>query len=833
VNVFIGREKEVSEAIDVLGDIGEGLVWDVVGVHGIGKSALLEHVLAQAAELEQPKRPAILTVDMTSRGLDDSFRGDYGPNASAAVLWQTFVRSRELMLECADYFTEKLRCEDFDEFRQICALQGKRADAFIAEHDLRSDAAKPGATSVAEQAVKTRIRELQKAVDDAFLAAWKEFTARRRVLITLDPFDGVASNELGHWLVRLALQLPRTLTMVARVPSSIALAPGHPRMRQLELPYFTVDQVSIYLSKRFREEHLEPGVHQAVYDYTEGHPGGVELATKLIREKGSDIDARALRRILDRLPADPQQRWGTLVRFIVDAVHDPVLRKAVDAASVALSFDEPLLAALLGVDEVKTGAGDAVHALNVHRLIQPVRGGMRPNRYRLIEFIRLSLSDDVRSKHDTRWKLLHERAAAHYFTLLEQEEADFGGGTYGQWYRYERSEWQANKQDWLYHSGQLRERRELTRARFVLVFLEAFWWWGCYQKFDFNQRLLEDWERATATWAKAGDAAGEAVKDHRLAEALRFVLDNYPLGHDKPATAPWDEIAENLQLVQDLCGLGTGARLPKKAAERRQLARARAMIRIFLAHTSRFRDPADTEADDYYGQALNTFEKLQDDWVVAWLLFESADLALERGRAEEAAALVAKSAALTLEFTLAAEDEGEDDTDADDLDFDDEVSGEWDYELLANLHRARADAHWLAGEVDEAAVEYGRAVADAYWFQGRPHPPDRYTHRFYDEMTGRAAQRVLTLAHDDLGQAVRFATAVRKQLRGAAPTADPDAAVRSGKPSEVSAALFPRGPDPATELRDDTSSFMRDWRRSWERDRPNPAEQLPDLMGED
>jgi hypothetical protein len=281
--------------------------------------------------------------------------------------------------------------------------------------------------------------------------------------------------------------------------------------------------------------------------------------------------------------------------------------------------------------------------------------------------------------------------------------------------------------------------------------------------------------------------------------------------------------------VASLCGPASGARVREDADKRRQLARAQAMIKVFLAHTRRFRDPADPAADSYYGEALRTFQKLPDEWVVAWLRFETADLALERDQVEQAVSLVGESAALTRQFTLADEDESGDDVE--DLGLDDDISGEWDYELLANLHRARADAHWMRGEVDQAASEYGRAVADAYWFQGQPHPPDPYTQRFYEEITTRAAERVLALVADGDARALQFAASVGA-MPWPGPAPDAATALEAGRVADVRAALFPRGPDPATELRDDDTPFMNEWRLRW-RDRSDPAEELSVLIGED
>ena len=293
MDVFVGRDKQVEEAIDALSSIiDEGAVWDIVGVHGIGKTVFIEQVRAEAAHAAH--RPEIFPVDMTQRGLDDSYRGDFGPGASAAVLWLTFERSRELMLESVDYFVGKdPKCADFDDFKNRCEDLRKRGDELVAGHDFRSDGSKTDQSSVADQALRTRIRDLQERLDDAFLEAWDEFTTNRRVLITLDPFEGLAHNELGHWLVGLLLRLPKTLTLLARVPSSIVLARNHPRMRQLYLSYFTVDQVDTYLATLFGES-AKPGIAQAIHGYTDGHPGGTALVAKLIDETGGNIEARKL-----------------------------------------------------------------------------------------------------------------------------------------------------------------------------------------------------------------------------------------------------------------------------------------------------------------------------------------------------------------------------------------------------------------------------------------------------------------------------------------------------------------------------------------------------------
>lgn len=822
--VFIGRSRERADAVESLCRLEDGVVWDVTGVHGVGKSTLLNRVAHEVKQLDGP--PTVLPVELYDSGLDDGFQGDWGPGASAAVLWQTFVRSRELMLSAADRMVRDYRSEDFEFFRQVAADEGKRADRYIHAHGPRVAAGAAGAPSVADQAVRATIREHQRSVDDAFVEAWEAFTARRRVLVTVDCFESVALTELGQWVVRLSLRLPRTLTLLARTPGP-SLGGETDRLVQRHMTHFTEEEVGAYLVGRLGDHPSVDGLASAVFDYTDGHPGGTALAAKLIVERGSDVSPKELRRLLDRLPDDPERRWSKLVELIVEAVRDPVLRDAVGAAAVARSFDAPLLAALLG-DHGDRQVTGAVKALIEHRLAQPVRQGQRPNRFRLVEFVRLALDEDLRDQDPDRWRALHGRAAAYYFERLQEEEQDLNPGSYGQWYRYERREWQANKRDWLHHSGRLLRRRELTRARFLLVFLEAFWWWGCYEKFDFTQRLVEDWERAISVWSDSTTSETYA-KDQQLADALWFLLNHYPTGYRKPASAAWEEMASKLRLVESLCDLEAGWTHARDVEQRRQLALARALVNVFLAHTRRFRDPMDPGADRYYAIAITLLQGLGDDeWMLAWLDFETADLAIERARIEEANRLIGESARRLLasmgygEEVVAAGAGVRSDHSLADV----PVTG-WDYELLANLHRARADALWLAGRPVEAAREYGRAVASAYWFQGHPHPPDEYTLRFYCEMTERTSERIDDVARGDEDVAAGFVQAVRSELPGDGPVRPLVAAVPEGEGASLGA-LYPRGPA-GTELRSDDSPFLDAWRQLWEM-RSDPVAELLELV---
>ena len=61
--------------------------------------------------------------------------------------------------------------------------------------------------------------------------------------------------------------------------------------------------------------------------------------------------------------------------------------------------------------------------------------------------------------------------------------------------------------EWLYHlreSAQTEGERRRARLKFVRIFLDAFWWWGCYVDFPFCRDLLADWSDFIAEFGSRG-----------------------------------------------------------------------------------------------------------------------------------------------------------------------------------------------------------------------------------------------------------------------------------------------------------------------------------------
>ncbi|GIG59370.1 hypothetical protein Lfu02_37420 [Longispora fulva] len=812
---FIGRRAEIARALGLLTPAPHGSVLDVVGMHGIGKTFFLQEMVSEARAAGSRVFYKDLADDLTGLGFDE--RHGTGPDAGLAVLVETLVFAGKLARSLLEAFGRSGR-----ELREVVKLHAQlRARLEEGSGNTVTLGAHSSVENMNLRVVEdvARVMALQAEFDEAFVGAWPAATGGRPVLLAIDSFERVVDDEIGRWLLKTVTSLPNTLTLLARTPTGHSLVSDSAHVHREPLAPFEPAEVAEYLQEQVGPELVDGDIAEIVYTFTHGHPGGVDLAGRYLLEHGAARQGRMtpaeLRREFARLPEREGDRWGGMVDLILGVLRGErrsSLTPAVECAAVVGRFDAPMMVDLLGLTD--TGEADRVlKGLEGLRLAWnvPDEVGERSDWYRLHEFIRISLAEQLRTGNQDRWLHLHDLAARHCYDRLLNWEDD--RGEYGTWHCYENPHWQEYKQAWLHHTGQTTPDPRLTFVRFLVVFLEAFWWWGCYHPFPFNRQLIDDWERFLGAWGTrpTWNARGGSPKvaGQRLSDALVFLIDHYPHGHDKSRPSqPWEAIRRKLLQAQDICGLAPGGRLRVSEEDTVAVARARGLLDIFLAHTRRFADPADPGAVRYYDSALTAF--VDDHWVTEWLLFERADLDLERGLLDEALAGVDRAARAVLELA-----------DTDD---------EWDHELAANLHRVRADVLWARGEPDRAAEAYRLALVDAYWFQGSPHEPDAYSARFYKEITSRAVDRIVSLAATDPDAAVRFAMAVRPLAEEAGGVAADGVRelILTGSPEALADRLLPRGPA-EHELSDPQSEFLDELRDRREF-APEPRENITVLL---
>jgi hypothetical protein len=607
----------------------------------------------------------------------------------------------------------------------------------------------------------------RRAIVSAFPNRFRVLFKRKPLVVTVDGYDAVAGKPVGEWLLDLLHRLPNTLVVLARSPIVSAPPVAKDTMLPAELTLFTRDEVAELLAKYFGREP-DDSLVDVVYAWSEGHPGTAAIAAKFACSL-DDRQAATLEARLSAPPEDVRQERARLALEFVSTLGGEDLARIATASAVLRVFDEELLAALLDT-ALPEGAVDRLCVAGIVERVGDADSGL----FRVHGFIRESLLE--LASYATR-KKLHRRAASQYLELLSEEESELGDEArpYESWYRYEKPEWQAKLREWLYHQREAAQtEKEILRARlqFVRIFLDAFWWWGCYIDFPFCRDLITDWERAR------GD-------DAEWLDDLRLFLDAYPVGWRKQGASGWTDVEAALIGVREECGID-GRPDALSGPEARH---TRGLVDNFMAHSCRYRDAADDAARrrqyeracGYYAEAAMLFEKGREEWELAWTLFETAELHADYG--EYATAREGWRAAVSA--TL----------------------GQDDFELTANLHRLCADIRWHDGATAEAFAAHARAVLHAYLFQSKTpsHRPDAYTVAFYFEHIERTFERLRELDAAALAAGVET---LREPFSTTVSAGEVSSLLASGDPRALTGSLFPAGPR-EDELLSARSAFTR------------------------
>ncbi|MEV0002331.1 hypothetical protein AB0H28_08605 [Micromonospora sp. NPDC050980] len=781
VDGLIDRGEQLRTVLAGIRETGRG-TFAVVGGHGMGKTSFLT-MLRDAVRREFPDAVLMPMRPQESPevyGLSEAYSGQYGPAVTPAVA--------ALLLDKSTQFLGDLVQDVIGQFGTFAVAKEGAPRASTVTMNNTFVAKSWGAISNAQVDVNVqgpaespleRLSRAQRGIDDAFLTDWRAFLAGRRAVLILDGFETLIDDAVGQWFVRLARRLPDTAVVLSLVPREYA---EHGR-RVLdpdlieELPRFTVAEAHSYLTYHFGDR---AGVRlaQAVTTFTGGHPYGLRLVTQFITAHLDEaLVPGRLREMLIDLSDGGDPKLDRLVREVIQPDRNPNVWRVAEVASLLNSFDVPMLVDLLGGEDPAADpeqVSDAVRQIERLGLLDPLSVA---GRFRLHDFIRPAMSEAVRRFTPDRWTRIHSRAAAYYYRQITEIEAKTETA-YGSWFKYEDAVWQMHETDWMYHSAQLSEDRDLTRAQFVVLFLEAFWWWGLYVDFAFCHQLVESWQRAA-----------QDKLDRDLLDEVRRFHRNYPTGPDKPAGAHWTEARHALRTVGELCGVRHGWRAPGRSPEAAGVyRRAWLYLRLFTAHTFWY-DHRFADAERTYRQLESEFVDLDDDWMVAWLYFEWAEVAYAAGDHGSAAVRCRRSGERMRRLAEA---------------------GEVDSELLANVHRLLADL-WHDTDPVAAAREYGQAVKRAFVFHRMANSldpvvsaPDEYTSQFYDEMTTRAAGRVPGWV--GRGAFPDILAALVEPTAGVVP----DGALAGTDAGALAATLFPRGPRPS-ELYQRRGPFTDYW----------------------
>jgi hypothetical protein len=694
---FVGRTELVEEILQA----PAGSCYVVTGPQGSGKSWLLEKLKDDNREEGAPFAHILL----------DAHRRPPPTAAMAAIALERDQRAfREIVKKLVSDTTD----EDVDVRLTARAKPGRSAFAPPEPDDSYKTSPEQAMEAIAELTDQVRER--------LAIAAGGLAGSGTRLLILVDDMDAVAGRPLGSWLLDLLMGLPGT-TVVLTQKTMAGLPADDERIVKRTLGNLSAAEVAVYLRRRIGDPTEFDHLAELVYGYTDGHPMATALTSDLISQGSNGMErSLALVRRLSASQTRSAQQLRDLVHSLTEAIEheDEALRNALDCLWIVRRFDRRLLQHLLDEPNEATARG-LIGQLSTYSFVQS-RTGTRPADayYTIHEFVRDYAERELLAAQDPdRYADLHKRAEQYYAAELENYEDISGAASqYDSWFRYEDPHWQSLRSEWLYHVAHLEgANRVAGRLSAARLFLDAFWWWGCYLAFPFCEQILADGALAVAD-----------DEDQSWLDNLKVLSTSYPKGWRKgeaPAES-WRAVRQALLFLEQRSGLS-----PKQALEGSEEGRhLRGILDIFLAHCSRYLDPNDTRADERLADALVQFDADEDAWNTAWVHYEWADLALDRltrARHQPAATEpepTASSPVLAHLAPVAASAEALDDR-----------------ELLANAHRVHADLAWSDGDAAGALDAYARAALHAYHFQIKDQP-DEYTAAFLSEMVERTVERL-------------------------------------------------------------------------------------------
>lgn len=772
------------------GDDGQLTIKLLTGLLGSGKTTILRHVESSFAT----RRPTTLATKPVRIGLeefDPGHHGDRGPEASVGAVqasYQMFSAVLTTVLEC------------FGDDAAVAEL--RRKEARVRQNEVYENrvtglaaALQGGDNPLTPTHLADSWRRAAAALAGEFRELWNRILTGGEALILLDNFDAVDDQELGPWLAELLSGLPGTVLIVATESDEALSRPWASSPRAVAIPPLGEKDVEKWLLFKVQDtKKLSRTLVEQVHTASRGHPATLALVHELVWVSGQPVPPGPHPLLAD-LPESRTERLAVLAQRFVQQLQDPSVGLVIRAAAVPRYFDIDLIDHLLRagragqrleLDRFRLGA--VLQTVKGFSFVEELSDDTEHPRLRIHPAVRRGMLEQLRRTDPKSYRDLHRAAADYYAELLSQDVGS--SSAYGEASIYEDLGWQRAKREWCYHSGMATDRQGQTQAmlQFTRLFLDAFFWWGCYIHFDFCDQIVSDLESLTRQDVPGPPAQREARDMRDLHRALRTVLCTYPLGTAVLSGEQWGRLRDSLLSAQFLCGLqkkgglSDEARLAELDPLERQVA---ALLTFFIGDTWRYAGGTADRAERYYARAEIQFA---DDWAKAWVAFHRSELAREEHDDTAFVAHWCRSRRLR---------------DAD------------DDELAADLRRLLGDAAWDRGRLLSAAAHYGRAVRHAYLFNFTNGDPDEYTMQFYIDIRARALRPLFGLWNEG-----RHASAVGCALRmsaamGGHPGPPEESLVRecfgSSRPVRLALLLFPRGPE-VSELELHDTAFGNEYR---------------------
>ena len=221
------------------------------------------------------------------------------------------------------------------------------------------------------------------------------------IVILIDTYEAI--EPLDDWVREVLLgDLPENTLMVlaARNPPSTAWRSDpawQTLIRTIPLRNLSPQESRDYLTRR----EAPPEQHQAVLDFTHGHPLALSLVADMFAQR-SNYQFR---------PEDAPDMVKVLLEKFVQKVPGPAHRAALELCALVRLTTEALLAEILAVAD----AHELFEWLRELSFIEPGRFGLFPH-----DLAREALVADLRWRNPEWYKELHNRARNYYATRVQQ-----------------------------------------------------------------------------------------------------------------------------------------------------------------------------------------------------------------------------------------------------------------------------------------------------------------------------------------------------------------------------------------------------------------------------
>jgi GNAT superfamily N-acetyltransferase len=419
-------------------------------------------------------------------------------------------------------------------------------------------------------------------------------------------------------------------------------------------------------------------------------------------------------------PGNLDAAWGppaglhTALDRILDKLEQraPGARRCFEALGVLpalpMVFDE-LIVQALGAAEgaAEETVNECVSALVAHELVlerDNASNPRQPGGPRRQLALRPEVQD-IASRMLTKERAGHlqDAAARHYFDRVSKV---FDSVSYGIWYELETKSWQGAVVHLLHHLPGADPA--FATLVFSDLFLKSIWWWDYYIPWEFCDKFLE-----------AGDNITVVQHLARKFAELRSAYPRVPVPGRHQMAGSWGralgllvDITDKVQEARDVLGPPIGSEEPIWWYE------PSGILHILKGHCWRFLGRYDNATAELQ-QALSIFEENGDHWDQAWVLYELAEVALERH--DPALEGYLKAARKRLERLERVDDAPE-------------------HELAALCHRVEADMlAALGAPAGLVASSYAVAIWETLAFNLVPKRPDLYTQRLCQELAAHTA----------------------------------------------------------------------------------------------